>query len=311
MFPYSNYGKGTTSFGDSALYLVALYTPLRISQDVGAKGGSDNLLDIESQVTDNTFMPLSLPSQEPGRKGITNYEVKLGDTVGSIASQFNLNATTVLWANGLSAGSRLKPGQNLKILPVDGIMYTVKKGDTLGSISLTYKVYTETIIDVNNLSSQGFIMIGQDLIIPGGVPLPPRPKPLLGNGSVAPSGEQILADVRGALVNPAPGGHLSQGLHYRNAVDLANSCGAPIVAAATGTVIKADTEGWNGGFGKYVMMSHPSGFITVYGHMSQVLVLAGQSVSQGSRIGLIGQTGHATGCHVHFEVRGGINPFVQ
>lgn len=310
IFPYSNFGKSTTSFGDSALYLVALYTPQTINKTIAAQGGSDDLLDVEAQIFDNTFMPLTLPSHAPSRRSIATHEVQEGETLQGIAQNAGLKLNTVLWANGLSTTSRLKPGQSLNILPVDGVIHRVKKGETLGSLSLVYKVYTESIIDVNNLSSQGLIIAGQDLIIPGASPLP-APKPAIKGKAGSISGEPILVDLRGALVNPAPGAHRSQGLHWRNAVDLANSCGAPIVAAAGGTVIKADAAGWNGGFGKYIIIQHAGGYTTVYGHLSQVGVSVGQAVGQGARIGLVGSTGHATGCHVHFEVRGGVNPFTR
>lgn len=267
-----------------------------------SKGGLEDTNDIESQIFDNTFIPLNLPSPAPSRSGVIDYIVSQGETVQSISSKFNLTMQTVLWANNLTARSRLKEGQMLKILPTDGVLHLVRKGETISSLSLAYRVYTEDIIDANRLSSEGFIVAGETLIIPGARPLPPpasRPR----------ISEKILVDVRGALTNPAPGSHRSQGLHWRNAVDLANSCGGPVAAAAGGEVIKADGAGWNGGFGKYVMLAHAGGFITVYGHLSGILVSPGQQVGQGERIGSLGATGRATGCHVHFEVRGAQNPF--
>ncbi|MBI3273934.1 MAG: LysM peptidoglycan-binding domain-containing M23 family metallopeptidase [Candidatus Colwellbacteria bacterium] len=182
------------------------------------------------------------------------------------------------------------------------MLHQVRKGETISSLSLAYRVYTEDIIDANRLSPEGFIVAGETLIIPGATPLPPplsRPR----------TSEKVLVDVRGTLINPVPGSHRSQGLHWRNAVDLANSCGAPVVASAGGEVIKADGAGWNGGFGKYVMLAHAAGFVTVYGHLSAISVTPGQQIDQSERIGSLGQTGRATGCHVHFEVRGAANPF--
>lgn len=305
VIPSQDYGKGATSFSDSALYLAAVYIPRTTTKDDTPKGGPENLNDLDSQISDNTFMPVSAPFSAPTRQGIIQYQVKPGDTLSSIAQAYHLKSSTLAWANNFSNNTTLKPGQTLKVLPVDGIVHTVKKGETVSSISLVYKVYTEDIIGVNNLSDQGLIVIGQELVIPGGSPLPSLQKAIKPNTS----SEKILADVRGSLVNPAAGSYKSQGLHWRNAVDLANVCGSPIVAAASGTVSKVETVGWNGGFGKYVMIQHASGVVSVYGHMSQVFVTLGQAVGQGSRIGSIGQTGHATGCHVHFEVRGGVNPF--
>ena len=83
-------------------------------------------------------------------------------------------------------------------------------------------------------------------------------------------------------------------------VDLGASYGAPIAAAAAGTVIYA---GWLGGYGNLTVIDHGGGLATAYGHQSQIAVSVGQSVSQGEIIGYVGSTGHSTGPHLHFEVR--------
>lgn len=97
-------------------------------------------------------------------------------------------------------------------------------------------------------------------------------------------------------------------IHSHNGVDIANTCGTSIVAAADGTVKSVDT-GWNGGYGTAVLIRHGNGTETYYAHMAKVLVEAGDKVEQGEKLGTIGLTGKTTGCHVHFEVHGGVNPF--
>ncbi|MEZ5191498.1 MAG: VCBS repeat domain-containing M23 family metallopeptidase [Nocardioides sp.] len=89
-----------------------------------------------------------------------------------------------------------------------------------------------------------------------------------------------------------------------NAVDWnrPNDDGDPVVAAAPGVVAVADTVD-NGGYGKWVMISHPNGESTIYGHLSVVSVQAGQTVDQGTQIGQVGSTGNSTGPHLHFEER--------
>ncbi len=82
--------------------------------------------------------------------------------------------------------------------------------------------------------------------------------------------------------------------------DIAADYGADIVAADSGTVIVAQYH-WS--YGYYVMISHPTGYVTLYAHCSQLLVYAGQQVSRGEVIALVGETGEATGPHCHFEVR--------
>jgi len=110
-------------------------------------------------------------------------------------------------------------------------------------------------------------------------------------------------------MRPISGGQKSQGLHGYNGVDLDTYGGAPIFAAANGKVIISKSSGWNGGYGKYVVISHGNGTQTLYAHNSQNIVYPGQNVVKGQVIGYIGSTGRSTGSHLHFEVRGAQNPF--
>jgi murein DD-endopeptidase MepM/ murein hydrolase activator NlpD len=98
-------------------------------------------------------------------------------------------------------------------------------------------------------------------------------------------------------------------LHPRNAVDIANSCGTDVLASADGLVIEIKSTGWNGGYGKYIKIEHLNNIKTLYAHLSKTNVSLGQKVKQGEKIGEVGQSGEATGCHLHFEVLGAKNPF--
>jgi len=69
------------------------------------------------------------------------------------------------------------------------------------------------------------------------------------------------------------------------------------------------SSGWNGGYGKYIVISHDNGTQTLYSHLSETAVSAGVKVSQGQTIGYMGNTGKSTGTHLHFEIRGAKNPF--
>ena len=68
-------------------------------------------------------------------------------------------------------------------------------------------------------------------------------------------------------------------------------------------------DGWNGGYGNYVVIKHTNGVQTLYGHLDSILVDQGQTVSKGQNIARSGNTGQSTGPHLHFEVRGARNPF--
>jgi murein DD-endopeptidase MepM/ murein hydrolase activator NlpD len=84
-------------------------------------------------------------------------------------------------------------------------------------------------------------------------------------------------------------------------IDLAGAYGTPIYATADGTVVRA---GWNsGGYGNLVELDHGRGITTRYGHMSAILVEAGDHVTRGQQIGRMGSTGRSTGNHLHYEVR--------
>lgn len=82
--------------------------------------------------------------------------------------------------------------------------------------------------------------------------------------------------------------------------DFRGAYGSAIMAAGVGRVIHA---GWLAGYGKAVMIDHGYRLVSLYGHMSRVLVQDGQAVKRGDPIGLIGSTGRSTGPHLHFEVR--------
>ena len=98
----------------------------------------------------------------------------------------------------------------------------------------------------------------------------------------------------------ASGSMWASGSH--TGVDFLVDSGTSVHAVAVGTVVSA---GWDGSYGYDVIIRHADGKYTLYGHLSQPLVSAGQKVTEGQRIGVSGATGNATGPHLHFEVRTG------
>lgn len=103
-----------------------------------------------------------------------------------------------------------------------------------------------------------------------------------------------------AFICPAKG-ILSQGfnIHKHIGIDIAGTTGDSIVAAAAGQVVKAGWDDW--GLGNAIRIRHANGETTVYGHNSRLLVNTGQQVSQGQAIAQMGNTGHSSGPHLHFE----------
>ncbi len=227
------------------------------------------------------------------RREISEYIIEEDDTLSSVAEKFNISLDTVLWANDLTKTSKIKIGQKLIILPVSGVLHLVKSGDTLSEITEDYKANTEEIIYFNELSETGEIFIGDVLIIPNGKM--PAKKTYYPNIPLTDS--YFILPTQGII---------SQGLHYYNAIDVANKCGTPILAAAGGTIQKVGYNTWPAG--NYVRILHPNGVVTLYGHLSKISVKNGEIVAQGEVIGYMGNTGLSTGCHLHFDVRGAKNP---
>lgn len=97
--------------------------------------------------------------------------------------------------------------------------------------------------------------------------------------------------------------------HFHTGIDIAAPLDTPVHAAADGIVVLAgpstDAAGHLVGYGNYVVIAHAGKMITLYGHLDQLLVHAGQPVHAGDVIGLEGSTGYSTGPHLHFEVRVG------
>jgi murein DD-endopeptidase MepM/ murein hydrolase activator NlpD len=87
---------------------------------------------------------------------------------------------------------------------------------------------------------------------------------------------------------------------FHSGIDIGAPAGSPVVATGAGTVISA---GWNGGYGKAIIIQHSDTQQTLYGHLSEISVQAGQTIAQGTVIGLVGSTGNSTGPHLHFESR--------
>ncbi len=235
---------------------------------------------------------------------ISAYVVREGDTLSAIAKMFNVSVNTILWANDIK-NNTITPGQNLVILPVSGIRHVVVSGDTVQSIVKKHNGDLEEVLGFNNLSADSKLAVGEVVIIPNG-----DATPVTKSGSTVTPKASAGKNLAGYFTSPIPSGYRkTQGIHGYNGVDLAAPLGTNVVASASGKVIVSKNSGYNGGYGNYVVISHPNGTQTLYGHLNETLVVQGQNVSQGQLIGYLGSTGRSTGPHVHFEVRGAKNPF--
>ncbi len=265
-----------------------------------------NTIQDNSLVSRSTILTDLLDEFSDRGTEVISYTVQEGDTLSFIASDFGVNVATIIGANKLRSADEIRPGMELRIPPVDGVIHKVKKGDTVESIAKRYGVESDKIIGFNSLPQEGELQIDTELIIPGGK----LPKDVAPRQQVVAKRFAYLPNLGDFFALPVLGYNWGR-IHGRNGVDIANSCGTPVYAAADGIIQLAKNSGWNGGFGKFAKIVHQNGTETLYAHLAKVTTTVGESVLKNQQIGLIGSTGRSTGCHLHFEVHGARNPLAK
>ena len=230
--------------------------------------------------------------------GISLYIVRKGDTLSQIAELFDVSINTIKWENNIS-GKNLKIGQELRILPVTGLTHTIKKGETFGKIARNYGVEIKDITIFNDLDAKS-LKIGTKIIVPNGV----KKRVVSRTRSSVKTTYSSRAPQSGYYIRPTIGrvsswfGPRSRGYHY--GLDIAAPTGTPIVAAASGKVIRTSC---GTGYGICTILEHPNGTKTLYAHTSRLFVKTGDNVKQGQKIASVGSTGRSTGPHLHFEIQ--------
>ena len=141
-------------------------------------------LFIKKQMAQNDVEVISKPQivqpNSSAERGITSYVVKEGETISSIAAQFNISAQTLRWANNTTSDA-VEVGKTLTVPRTDGVVYTVKDGDTVESIADKYKVDAERIFLYNDLDANQPLPVDTKIVLPNG-DLPETERP----GYVAP-----------------------------------------------------------------------------------------------------------------------------
>jgi len=267
----------------------------------------------------------NIPSRP--RQEMEQYTVVDGDSLFGIAEKYGLNPETILWGNYNTLADdphSLSPGQQLNILPIDGVYYQWLGGTSFESWAEFFGVTAQDIIEYpgNHLNPDTVgdyanpnIPTGTWLIIPGGSRQLISWSAPLGltrdNASIASEmGPGACGTITGGLIGtgtfiwPANKHYLSgydykPPIHY--GIDIAGSLGEPVFAADTGVVVYSGNNSY--GFGNMIMIDHGTGFQTLYAHLSEIFVGCGENVYQGEEIGAFGSTGHSSGPHLHFEIR--------
>jgi murein DD-endopeptidase MepM/ murein hydrolase activator NlpD len=221
------------------------------------------------------------------------YTGKPGDTISGIATRLGLAVDTISTFNRPEGRGvhTVTVGEQLKIPNQDGI-YLALKGD-FDELCRKNKVAPEDVLAANSMMRDE-LAPGMQLFFPG--------VQHVGYALALQEGVGVALPLRGwetSMYGRRADPFTGRPSNHRG-VDIAAPMGSPIRSATDGVVRAA---GWDDTLGYYVEVRGHLGYSYVYGHMSQILVPVSTTVSTGKVIGLVGDTGYATGPHLHFEVR--------
>lgn len=237
------------------------------------------------------------------------YRVQKGDTLTRIGRLFGISHQELTRFNRLENPDLLQIGQEIKI-PLTKKWIRLEFGDTLSSLAETYHTTTELLLYLNpKLKDASITYAGQLVAVPEKwKESSPGSLPKKEDGNKKKKNSLRLADQEGSYVFRWPvDGQITSNFGWRNGrqhkgIDIWNEKKekAEICASLGGVVTQA---GYSGSYGNLVVIDHGGGWVTYYAHLSQILVSKGERVETGKVLGMMGQTGRATGYHLHFEVR--------
>lgn len=206
--------------------------------------------------------------------------------------------------------------------PRQGVLHPVERGQTLWRIAKAYGLTVQELAEVNDLTDPTQLKVGQALWVPRADrllhvdPAPamgPKGEVRVANGSLGPrplpddgdeAGGPAVEVRRSRFLWPVKGVLFSRfGVRdgtQHDGIDISAPKGTVVVAADGGDVLYSGVQR---GYGNIVLVKHADGLITIYAHNDENGVRTGERVKQGQPIARVGQTGRATGPHVHFEVR--------
>ncbi len=217
----------------------------------------------------------------------------------------------LILAGLLVAGCPASPPGWLRAVPdaeAVGVFHRVAAGETLGKICRLYGADVQEVAEVNGIDDPDQIQAGQRIFIPDAKPLEGGARPVEPTAG-QPATAKSIKRFEGRFIWPVDGVLTSRfGIRHgrrHDGIDIGAPEGTPVRASAAGKVLYV---GRQGGYGKLVIVKHADRMITVYAHNSANKVAEGQSVTQGQVIAQVGQTGRATGTHLHFEIRQATKP---
>lgn len=224
------------------------------------------------------------------------YRVQPGDMISLIADEYNITQDTIISVNNIRQSRLIQVGQYLKIPSMPGILYTVKKdGETIEKIAEKYEIDAQKCAAVNVAFANKELSAGETMF------LPDAELDWVTRQEI--NGDLFHVPLRARYWLSSPYGWRSSPFtgqrSFHGGMDMAVAKGTPIYAALDGVVV---TTGYNATYGNYVIISHHSGYRTLYGHMSKITCKKGNFVYTNTKIGEVGSTGLSTGPHLHFTV---------
>ncbi|MDA0663858.1 MAG: peptidoglycan DD-metalloendopeptidase family protein [Proteobacteria bacterium] len=294
-----------------------------------------------SQGSVTSVAQTELPPATPSSRYSGLHQVRSGETVYAVASDYRVPIRSVIELNNLQAPYVLRPGQTLRV-PVSRD-HIVQSGDTLYGISRTYGVAMNALVRLNDIPPPYTIVAGRSLRLPepvqedgtaasapataaetaGGRP-EEAPSPseessgsVTGPSATPPPAQQAAVNPSVPMPPPRSGrtfllpvrgklissfGSQGQGLH-NDGVNIAAARGTPVRAAENGIVVYSGNALL--GFGNMILIRHADGFMTAYAHNDTIDVKRGDTVRRGQAIATVGSTGSVSTPQLHFEVRKG------
>ena len=242
-----------------------------------------------------------------GQNKLIEHIVREWETLSSIASEYQINITTIIDANeGISPYRNLYEWQKLTILPVDWISIVLSSDKSVDEIAKKYKIEPDTIVKQNNIWTWSLALEKWTFLIIPWVTLNRYNR--LSRQTWAPSSwanYKYNWKVNWMFIRPAEG-TLTQWFHrYHYAVDIANGHKWPIFAAADWVVKKVKNSWWNWWYWIYVILDHWNWIETLYAHNEKNYVKEGDTVKQWQTIAWMWRTWRVrwrTWIHLHFEV---------
>jgi murein DD-endopeptidase MepM/ murein hydrolase activator NlpD len=210
------------------------------------------------------------------------YRLKKNEHFYLVMAKMSQNMDTLSSLNRLPHPGAVGQGDSMLIPSARGIFL---EGNSSSELASQYHTAENRLIPVSK--NRWFLPGG---LLPSGEVLVFR-----GEGFAQPLRNLRITSRYGLRTDP-----FSKRSTFHGGIDLGAPMGAAVHASREGTVIRS---GEAGGYGNLVVILHPYGYTTYYGHLSKIIVKNGQKISSGELIGLVGDTGKAIGPHLHFEVR--------